>query len=103
MDENRAQAYRQLILTLLTCPNGEENQILNANLELVDAELVQTMVAVAAQLSENNQENTATFLLQTATQIANFLGMNDDGDSNNSQGENPQEYENFILELLPAE
>ena len=103
MDETRAQAYRQLILTLLTCPNGEENQILNANLELVDAELVQTMVAVAAQLSENNQENTATFLLQTATQIANFLGMNDDGDSNNSQGENLQEYENFILELLPAE
>ena len=56
MDETRDRAYRQLIQTLLTCPNGEENQILNANSELVDAELVQTMVAVAAQLSENNQE-----------------------------------------------
>lgn len=29
--------------------------------------------------------------------------MNDDGDSNNSQGENSQEYANFILELLQAE
>ena len=103
MDKTRAQAYLQLIQTLLTCPNGEENQILNANSELVDAELVQTMVAVAAQFSEKNQENQATVLLQMATQIANFLGMNDEGDSDDSEGKNPQEYENFILELLQAE
>jgi Tetratricopeptide repeat len=103
MDETRAQSYLQLIQTLLTCPNGEHNQILNANLELVDAELVQAMVAVAAQLSENNQENAANFLLQIATQIANFLGMNDGGDSDDSEGENHQEYANFIGELLQAE
>ncbi len=103
MDETRDRAYLQLINALLTCPNGEENQILNANSELVDAELVQMMVAVAAQLSENNQENAATFLLQTATQIANFLGMNDDGDRDKSEGGNSQEYENFILELLQVE
>jgi CHAT domain-containing protein/predicted enzyme related to lactoylglutathione lyase len=103
MDETRDRAYLQLIQTLLTCPNGEENQILNANSELVDAELVQAMVAVAAHLSENNQENEATVLLQMGTQIANFLGMNDDGDSNNSQGENLQKYANFLLELLQTE
>jgi len=103
MEETRAQAYQQLIQTLLTCPNGEENQILNANSELVDAELVQMMIAVAAQLSENNQENAANFLLETASQIANFLGMKDDGDSNNSESENLQEYEKFIRELLQAE
>jgi CHAT domain-containing protein len=103
MDETRAQAYLQLINALLTCPNGEENQILNANLELVDAELVQTMVAVAAQLSEDDRENDATVLLQMASQIADFLGMNDEGDRNNSQGKNLQEYANFLLELLQAE
>ena len=103
MDETRAQAYLQLIQTLLNCPNGEENQILNANSELVDAELVQAMVAFAAQLSEKNQENAASFLLQTATQIANLLEMNDEGDSDNSEGEDSQEYENFIRELLQAE
>jgi len=27
MEENRAQAYLQLIHTLLNCPNGEETQI----------------------------------------------------------------------------
>ena len=103
MDETRDRAYLQLIQTLLTCPNGEKNQILNANSELVDAELVQAMVAVAAQLSENNQENEATVLLETATQIANFLGRNDDGDNDDSEGENSQEYEKFIRELLQAE
>jgi CHAT domain-containing protein len=103
MDENRAQAYLQLINALLTCPNGEENQILNANLELVDVDLVQVMVAVAAQFSEKDRENEATFLLQTATQIAKFLGMNARGNSDRSASENPQEYENFILELLQAE
>jgi hypothetical protein len=29
--------------------------------------------------------------------------MNDEGDSDNSEGENPQEYANFILDLLQAE
>jgi CHAT domain-containing protein len=103
MDETRDRAYLQLIHTLLTCPNGEENQILNANSELVDAELVQMMRVIAAQFSENNQENAGSFLLQTATQIANFLGMNDDGDSDNSESEDSQEYVNFILQLLQAE
>lgn len=36
MDETRAQAYLQLIQTLLNCPNGDESQILQANLELLD-------------------------------------------------------------------
>ncbi|MEG3924939.1 MULTISPECIES: CHAT domain-containing tetratricopeptide repeat protein [unclassified Microcoleus] len=103
MDETRAQAYLQLIQTLLTCPNGEENQIFNANSELVDAELVQMMRVVAAQLSEKNQENQATVLLQMATQIAHFLGMNDEGDSDDSEGKNPQKYINFILKLLQIE
>jgi hypothetical protein len=102
MDETRAQAYLQLIQTLLTYPNGEENQILNANSELVDAELVQTMVAVAAQLSENNQENEADFLLDIASELANLLGINNEKNRDNSQGKSPSgstELE-FLVELL---
>jgi hypothetical protein len=103
MDETRAQSYLQLIQTLLTCPNGEHNQILNANLELVDAELVEMMVIVAVQLSKNKLENEANSLFQTATQIANFLGMNDDGDRDSSESEDSQEYALFIERLLSAE
>jgi hypothetical protein len=41
MDETRAQAYLQLIHTLLTCPNGEKQQILQANSKLLDRGFLQ--------------------------------------------------------------
>ncbi|WP_277882582.1 hypothetical protein [Microcoleus sp. FACHB-68] len=40
MDETRTQAYLQLINALLNCPAGEEPQILQANLELLDSEFL---------------------------------------------------------------
>ena len=43
------------------------------------------------------------FLRNLASQVGEFLDAKDDGDSDNSEGENPQEYANFILELLQAE
>src|SRR6476661_464025 len=103
MEETRAQAYRQLIQTLLNCPNGEEPQILQANLELVDSGFLQFCEVVAKKLAEEGQENPANFLRNLASQLGQLLGMNDEGDSENSEGENPQEYANFIRELLQAE
>jgi len=103
MDETRAQAYQQLIVTLLNCPNGEEPQILQANLELVDSGFLQFCEVVAEKLAEEGQENHANFLRNLASQIGQFLGMNDEGDSDNSEGENPQEYAKFIRDLLQAE
>ncbi|MEZ2236848.1 tetratricopeptide repeat protein, partial [Microcoleus sp.] len=43
------------------------------------------------------------FLRNLASQVGQFLDGNDEGDSDNSEGENSQEYANFILELLQAE
>ncbi|MGB3264763.1 MAG: hypothetical protein WBA89_12520, partial [Microcoleus sp.] len=96
MDETRAQAYLQLINTLLTCPNGEEPQILLANLALGDSGFLQVCEVVAENLAEEGQENHANFLRNLASQLRQFLGMNDEGDSDNSEGKNPQEYANFI-------
>lgn len=48
MNEQRIEAYLALIERLLTCEGGEEPQILNANLELIDKGLLQTMELVAA-------------------------------------------------------
>jgi hypothetical protein len=45
MDEARAQAYLQLIQTLLNCPNGDEPQILQDNSELV----VENLCKLASQ------------------------------------------------------
>src|SRR4028118_527193 len=103
MEETRAQAYQQLIQALLNCPNGEERQILQANLELVDSGFLQVCEVVAENLAEEGQENHANFLRSLASQVGQFLGMNDERDSDNSEGENPQEYANFIGELLQAE
>lgn len=47
MDEERFNAYIQLIQQLLDCPHDEEAAILSANPELIDADLVQVMQAVA--------------------------------------------------------
>ncbi|MBD1826534.1 hypothetical protein NDI47_09980 [Microcoleus vaginatus GB1-A2] len=103
MQENRAQAYLQLIHTLLNCPNGEEPQILQDNSELLDRGFLETCELVASTLAEQGGENGANFLRNLASQLWQFIEMNDDGDSNNSEGENYQEYANFILELLQAE
>ncbi|MEG3881193.1 CHAT domain-containing protein [Microcoleus sp. herbarium7] len=95
MEETRDRAYLQLIQTLLNCPNGEENQILDANSELVDAELVQMMRVVAAQLSEKDRENTATFLLNNRqsgskkyAQIQNKLAVAYSNRINGSRADN---------------
>ncbi|WP_293125979.1 CHAT domain-containing protein [Microcoleus sp. bin38.metabat.b11b12b14.051] len=103
MDETRAQAYLQLIHTVLTCPNGDEAQILQDNSELLDREFMQACESVAGTLTQQGQDNQANLLRNLARQVGQFLGMNDGGDSDNSEGENPQEYANFILELLQAE
>ncbi|TAG51893.1 MAG: CHAT domain-containing protein [Oscillatoriales cyanobacterium] len=103
MEETRAEAYLQLIHTLLNCPNGDEPQILQDNSELLDRGFLETCESVAAKLAAQGGENGANFLRNLASHLGQFIDMNDDGDSNNSQGENFQEYANFILELLQAE
>ncbi|WP_155960359.1 hypothetical protein [Fischerella sp. PCC 9605] len=37
MNEQRQQAYLNLIQSLLNCPEGEESEILAANQDLIDA------------------------------------------------------------------
>ncbi|MBE9164206.1 CHAT domain-containing protein [Tychonema sp. LEGE 06208] len=103
MEETRDQAYLQLIHTLLNCPNGDEPQILQDNSELLDRGFLEACESVATMLAAQGGENGANFLRNLASQLGQFIDMNDDGDSNNSEGENPQEYANFFLELLQAE
>jgi len=96
MDETRAEAYLQLIHTLLNCPNGDEPQILQDNSELLDRGFLAACELVAENLTQQGGENAANFLRNLASQLAQFI------ESNDPESENPQE-ENFILELLQAE
>ena len=59
MNEQRIPAYLNLVQSLLTCADGEEANLLSQNRELVDEDLVQTMVAVAQQYGEAGRKNEA--------------------------------------------
>jgi len=73
MDEHRVQAYLSLIQELLECPSGEENDILNRHLELVDERFVQVCELVAAQLQGEGEENQAAFLRDWAREVGALL------------------------------
>jgi tetratricopeptide (TPR) repeat protein/CHAT domain-containing protein len=73
MYENRSAAYWQLIQKLLKCPSGEEQQILNAHFDLLDPGLLQTIIAVAKEFDDGNQ-NKANFLTNIALELGKFLG-----------------------------
>ncbi|PSB54122.1 hypothetical protein C7B67_00165 [filamentous cyanobacterium Phorm 6] len=95
MNEQRQQDYLNLIQALLTCPNGEESNILNAHPHLIDADLVQVMAQVAEMIAQQGNENNARFLTYLAQQIADYLG-------NTSSPASPEEYMAFLLEVLIA-
>ena len=73
MDEQRIAAYLQLIQGLLECPSGTVNDILNANLELVDANFVQVMEVVAANMAAEGNSNAAAWLQNLAVHLANHV------------------------------
>jgi len=104
MDEQRVQAYLSLIQELLACPGGEEPQILNGHLELVDEGFVQVCELLAAQLQEEGQDNQAQFLRDVAQGIGEYLNRQTSGVSI-GQGqvdgnETEQEYLNFLMQVL---
>ncbi|MGE5659078.1 MAG: hypothetical protein ACM37W_20995, partial [Actinomycetota bacterium] len=99
MNEERIQAYLNLIQQLLTCPSGEENQILNQSFDLVDGGFVQVCELVAQQLQEENQ---AGFLRNLAQQVGEYLNASG-GEGRETKGNaTEEEYLNFLMGLLQA-
>ncbi|MEG4208950.1 CHAT domain-containing protein [Microcoleus sp. S13_B4] len=104
MDETRAQVYWQLINALLTCPSGKEPEILNeANSELLDQGFLQACEVVATMLVELGKETRAHFFRNLARELGESLGINDKRNTDNYEGENSENYREFILDLLQAE
>ncbi|MBD2337430.1 CHAT domain-containing protein [Calothrix sp. FACHB-156] len=74
MDEQRQEAYLEIIGALLDCPSGEEPQvIMAANPDFIDIGLVEIMKQVAAVCVQRGEKNTADFLTKIASQIAGAL------------------------------
>ena len=88
MDEQRTQAYINLIEKLLTCADGEElNKILQANQELIHPEFLQVMENYATGLEQQGNNNNAAWLRNMAQQLGQYL---------NPQAASIEEYQEFL-------
>ena len=68
-NNDKIQAYVELIQALLSCPEGSEAEILEAHQELIGPELVRVMKQVASQMATEGDESTASFLSNLATDL----------------------------------
>jgi hypothetical protein len=76
MNEQRAQAYVNLIEQLLACANQEElNNILQANQELIDPQFLQVMENYATWLEQQGHNNPAALLRDIAQWLGQFLTL----------------------------
>ncbi|MEH2182427.1 CHAT domain-containing protein [Nostoc sp.] len=95
MNEQRLQAYYQLIQTLLSCSSGEEPEILAANTELLDADFVQVAVVAAEYFAQQGEENTAEWLRNLATYLTT-------PETTPITQEDIKTYGQFLIEILQA-
>ena len=98
MNQQRLQAYVQLIQKLLACPSGEEWILLRQHEALVTPELVQVMEQVAAQLVHQGNLKEAKFLHNLAGQIHHLFVAQTVPRS--SDDEHAQSYLELIKALL---
>lgn len=75
MSEERENLYLDLIDRLLKCPNGEEPTVLDAQPELLDSGLVNTMVQVATMFAHQDNQDAARFLVHVARELAKQLEL----------------------------
>jgi hypothetical protein len=94
MDDRQLEAYLNLMRSLLNCPSGEENQILQANSELVDAGLVQVMLEEANNLRIDNNLDDANSLMTLAGHLMGTYGNTMPDKSS------PSTYLTFLTEVL---
>lgn len=98
MNQQRLQAYIQLIQKLLACPSGEEWILLRQYEALVTPELVQVMEQVAEQLAKQGNLKEAKFLHNLAGQIHHLFVAQTVPRSSNE--EHAQAYMELIKALL---
>jgi CHAT domain-containing protein/predicted LPLAT superfamily acyltransferase len=102
MNEQRQQAYLNLIRSLLDSPSGEESEILETNQELLDAGFVQKVEEVAQMCSQHGDEKTANWLQDLAMQLKEVLNLDHQVDLQSLSEEEIQTYYQFLMEVLQA-
>lgn len=76
MNENpRQEEYFKLIDRLLRCPNGKEPEVLDASADLIDQNLIRTMMQVATIMAHEDNQEGSKFLVFIARQLSKQLGL----------------------------
>ncbi|MEH2354404.1 MAG: hypothetical protein V7K28_14625, partial [Nostoc sp.] len=103
MNEQRQQAYVNLIQSLLNCrTNDEFQETLTANQELVDISFLQTIEAVAQRFSQQGDEKTANWLQGLAMQLGEALNLDNKVDLQSLSEQEIQAYFQFLMQVLQA-
>jgi len=71
--EVELQDYLNLILALLTCPDGQKAELLQKNRTLLDKTLLEVMEKAAAIFAERGNQNAADWLRNFAPQLAAII------------------------------
>ncbi len=102
MNEERQEAYLNLIQRLLDAPSGEEPEILAAHQDLLDAGLVEKIEEVAQMSSQHGDEKTANWLQSLAMQLREVLNLDTQVDLQSLSEEERQAHFQFLMEVLQA-
>ncbi|WP_333045231.1 hypothetical protein [Microcoleus sp. S13C4] len=78
MNPERQEAYLNLIERVLTCPNGQEPEVLSSYSDLIDAGFVQMLIQISASMAREGDEDTANFLGQLARLLGKSLRLSPD-------------------------
>jgi hypothetical protein len=78
MNPERQEAYLDLIERVLSCPKGQELEVLSSYSDLIDAGFVQMLIEVSASMAYAGNEDTADFLVQLARSLGKSLGLSPD-------------------------
>jgi CHAT domain-containing protein len=95
MEPSRQQAYLALIQQLLQCPSGEEPAVLESHQDLLDVEFLAMCEQVAQMLEEQEDQNSALWLRNLATQLGEVIAAGGSGGGAEQQGA-------FLMQLLRA-
>ena len=105
MNQERQEAYLNLIQQLLDCQSWEEPEILRANQELLDAGFLQVLEAVAQMYWQEGQENIAKWLINLANQLGKALNLSQVDEKQNLESLSKEDFEaylQFLLQVLQA-
>ncbi len=78
MNLERQEAYLNLIERVLTCPTGQEPEVLSSCSDLIDAGFVQLLIKISASMAGEGDTDTANFLVQLARLLGKSLRLSPD-------------------------